>query len=312
MVADGNGAPPFSGSFAQELQGGIDGCVARYREGGQGPLLAVHAQAQRYVHQFLFTVVGDAHVQHFALSRAAHRGGEPSAVQAQVVAPVHWERHDHRWYRSVVGPCFHVGDTALQIREQESSLGERIAAGQCSSLPCYDLGERTRVRGYIDLGCGLQGFIASGEQLLFAFETPGEQLEAIGGAIGHDGILRALARLVQQSAVGVLAVHAVAIVHEERYRPGTGLDGTSQTGDVRLREGEHERGDGEAASEEHQPMLHFLARPRLLGNFGQETNVREIDALEAAQLEKMDEHRNGQGRERPQEGRVQEGHRVRK
>ena len=56
-------------------------------------------------------------------------------------------------------------------------------------------------------------------------------------------------------------------------------------------------------------MLDLLPCTRLLRHFREEAHIGEIDALEPPKLEEVDEHRDRKGGERPQEGRVQKGHR---
>jgi hypothetical protein len=192
----------------------------------------------------------------------------------------------------------------LQVGEEDGPLGPCLAAGQGFTLAQQHFAEQTGVRTDLCLCRCIQGFVAPEQDLLFATELAGEYLETVGGTVGHHGILCAFTGLIQQAPLRVATVHAEGVVQEERYRPLSGLHRAAFAGQVGLREGQYQTGQGEQASQEHQPMLHLLPSTRLLRDLRQEPNVRKVDALEAPKLEEVDEHRDRQGGKGPEECRV--------
>ena len=195
-----------------------------------------------------------------------------------------------------VGKRRHVGGGLLEVGDKVGAAVGHAGVVEEPLLPLHDTAQHNAVgrRPYL---------VDSGEEVvavepveLVAVHVVGEQLEAVGGAVGRGNLGGLALGTFEQLAVGGMLQHAERVVDVDAHRRGAGMQRLTLALVGGVGEGQHQEDDGGDTRRHQQPTTQPRLLPRGLLQHLQLIHIAEIDLAVAPQVEEVhhDGHRHSQ------------------
>ena len=301
-----------TGRLVAEAQDGVGHQSWTEAERADGGAAAVEVEAQREVVHGALGIVGDPHMERFAPPGQAHRRVKPGGIDPHIDPGLDGlgdKPHGEGGINEGPGGGGQRVTRGLQVREEVGFDPPGATLGQHVLLVAEHVSDEGRGMSWADGGDALEGFLPGPEPPVFRLEGGGEDVEAVGRTMRfHEGQRPGLGG-GEQRTVGPFQLHGGTGVEIDRHGLGARVRGSCRSLPDGFGEGEDDAGEGEEAHQQDEPMADAVPGPAFLPHLPEKGGLGELDLAVPSETEEMNEHRQGQRGERPEDLGVDELHR---